>query len=167
MILRTYEDLAELRMSIDTGHQRIIFCSGVFDLLHPGHVVFFERCKALGGTLVVSVGDDRSIRSYKGEQRPILDQEARLKMVDSLKAVDYTFASVVPDLKNLFSDLELVFANLRPDIYCINDDAFDIASRQQLAEKFNMQLVVFPRAGTPEEWPNISTNEIIKKIKAS
>jgi D-glycero-beta-D-manno-heptose 1-phosphate adenylyltransferase len=67
----------------------VVFTNGVFDLLHPGHVEFLEAARALGDALVVGVNTDASARRLgKGPDRPILDQEARTRIVAALEAVD-------------------------------------------------------------------------------
>lgn len=81
----------------------IVFCSGVFDLTHAGHALFFEDCKANEDRLVVSIGEDSHIRHYKGLGQPIRNHFIRAKMVDSLKSVDYCFINnPTQDLKNSF-----------------------------------------------------------------
>lgn len=66
-----------------------MFTNGVFDLLHPGHVEYLEAARALGDALVVGVNADASARRLgKGPGRPLLDQEARARIVAALEAVD-------------------------------------------------------------------------------
>lgn len=88
----------------------LVFTNGVFDLLHPGHVVLLERAAAAGASLIVGVNDDASARRLgKGADRPIVPAVERARMVSAIGCVDCV---------TLFSEdtpLELIEA-LRPDI---------------------------------------------------
>ena len=50
---------------------KIVFTTGCFDLLHPGHVDYLYAAKALGDSLIIGINDDASVRGLKGENRPI------------------------------------------------------------------------------------------------
>lgn len=164
MILYEHRELAEIRQKF--LEKTIVFCSGVFDLTHVGHVVFLENCKNLGDILVVGVGSDESVRFYKGGARPILSERIRIKMIDSLKCVDFSFFSSPPNLNDPFSDLPRIFEKLRPNIYAINDDVSNMEKREEMAEKFKMKLTVFKK-NLENEFANISTTSIIQKTKNS
>ncbi len=58
----------------------------VGDLLHVGHLKFFEKCKKYCDFLIVGVYTDRLAASYK--RRPVIPFEERLEMVKALKVVD-------------------------------------------------------------------------------
>ena len=60
--------------------------SGVFDLIHTGHISYLEQAKALGDELVVVVACDSTARRRKHE--PITPEDMRARIVGSLKPVD-------------------------------------------------------------------------------
>ena len=67
----------------------VVFTNGVFDLLHPGHVELLEAARAEGPALVVGVNSDASVRRLgKGADRPLAGQEARVRVLAGLSAVD-------------------------------------------------------------------------------
>jgi cytidyltransferase-like protein len=159
------ESLGSLREDQNLMGKKIAFCSGTFDLAHAGHVLFLEDCKKLADIVVVGVGSDALIHSYKGSTRPIMNEHIRLKMIDSLKPVDYAFLQIVSDPKNMLEEfLPYVFQNLQPDMYVINEDAFDIPSRERLSKEYGVSLIIFPRT-CPPEFEGISTTSLIKKIQ--
>ena len=160
-----YEDLEGIRRR--HKHQKIVFCSGCFDLTHAGHVVFFEECKKLGDILVVMVARDSNVRNNKGDGRPILNERLRLKMIDSLKPVDYCLLDLPFEKGDPLSSLSKIFQFLQPDIYVVNADAFDLPFREKLTQPFNVTMKVLCRDGRSEysEFDSISTSEIITKIK--
>ena len=67
----------------------VVFTNGVFDLLHAGHVAYLEGARALGGTLVVGLNSDASVRSLgKGAGRPFVPEAERARVLAGLAAVD-------------------------------------------------------------------------------
>lgn len=90
-----------------------VMASGVFDLLHPGHVHYMEEARRLGDELVVVVATDKTARERKHE--PINNQEMRLRMVRSLKPVDL---AVLGDENDIYK----VVLDLKPDIIAIGHD---------------------------------------------
>lgn len=144
----------------------IVFCSGVFDLTHVGHIFFIENCKKRGDILVVAVGNDEVIKSYKGEGRPILNEKVRIKAVDSLEYVDYSFLypPMEEDKSNILSPLIYIMKKLKPNLWIINNDALYIPERNKIASELGIKLVILDEYYS-EKFGRISTSGIIKKIK--
>jgi D-beta-D-heptose 7-phosphate kinase/D-beta-D-heptose 1-phosphate adenosyltransferase len=69
--------------------KRIVFTNGCFDLIHLGHVKYFQYARAQGDLLVVGVNTDRSIRRLKGPKRPIINETDRLSVLEELESIDY------------------------------------------------------------------------------
>ena len=158
-----YPDLVCIRKQLKG--KRIVFCSGGFDLTHPGHVLFFEDCRKHGDVIVVGIGGDRVRREEKGEGRPIFNQHMRLRMVSALKPVDYAF--VIRDVESSGHHLEPIreiLEELRPDVYAINDDAFDVPYRRAVTSGLGIELVILKR-WCPPEFEQISTTKLIQKIQ--
>ena len=154
------KDLKRIRSS--NKNRKIVFCSGSFDLLHAGHVLFLEDCKKLGDLVVVALGSDKAIKKYKNKL-PVLNDHIRIKVLDSLKPVDYTFLDTATNILTL---LKKVFPKLQPDYYVINTDAKFIGERKKIADLFNVKMAIFKR-DCPPEFKKISTTKIIEKIKSS
>lgn len=69
--------------------ERLVFTNGCFDLLHPGHVTYLARARALGDALVIGVNTDASVRRLeKAADRPLVAQEARALVLAALESVD-------------------------------------------------------------------------------
>ena len=68
--------------------RRIVFTSGVFDLLHPGHVRYLQDARALGDVLIVGLNVDESVSRKKGPGRPITPQGERAEVLAALSSVD-------------------------------------------------------------------------------
>jgi D-glycero-beta-D-manno-heptose 1-phosphate adenylyltransferase len=69
----------------------LVVVTGVFDLLHIGHLRFLEAARRLGGSLAVGVEDDERVRRWKGPERPIQSQEDRCDLLKALRVVDQVF----------------------------------------------------------------------------
>jgi rfaE bifunctional protein nucleotidyltransferase chain/domain len=103
------EDLVKEVNEARSGGRVIVFTNGCFDILHRGHTQYLAEAKALGDVLVVGVNTDRSVRSLKGESRPIVPEDDRAHVLAALASVD---------LVTLFDEdtpLELITA-VAPDV---------------------------------------------------
>lgn len=74
--------------------RRVVFTSGVYDLLHPGHVRFLEAARAEGDVLIVGIESDRSVRDTKGPTRPVTPERERAELIAAIGCVD---AAVIVD----------------------------------------------------------------------
>lgn len=84
-----FRDLTKLATKIHKKGQKIVFTTGSFELITPGHCRFLAEAKALGDILVVGLCSDRSITKLKGPDFPLLNQSARMEMLTYLKSVDH------------------------------------------------------------------------------
>jgi FAD synthetase len=90
-----------------------VMASGVFDLLHPGHLYFLEKARELGDELVVVIAKDSTVRNQKHE--PITPEEMRRTMVESLKPVDRAVLGTEGDMYDIVKEV-------KPDIIAIGYD---------------------------------------------
>jgi len=94
---------------------RITLANGAFDLLHVGHVRYLHAAKALGGKLIVAINSDESVRTLKGEGRPIMPAEERAEILAGLADVD-----VVVVFREL--DVRALIREIRPDVHAKGTD---------------------------------------------
>ncbi len=87
--------------------------TGVFDLLHPGHIYFLSEARKLGDELVVVVARDSTARRFKHE--PITSDGSRVEIVAALKSVD---RAVLGHEGNIYDILD----EIRPDIIALGFD---------------------------------------------
>ena len=73
---------------LSSHRQDIVFTSGVFDILHAGHIELLRFAKSLGDRLIVGLNSDTSVRNIKGAHRPITMQEDRKALLEALVEVD-------------------------------------------------------------------------------
>lgn len=81
----------EVKPELKKQNKTVALCHGVFDLVHPGHIVHLEQAKKMADVLVVSVTAAEYVR--KGPGRPYFDDEMRMKFLAALECVDYVMLS--------------------------------------------------------------------------
>ncbi len=101
--------------------QQIVLTSGTFDLLHVGHLNYLEKVKEHGDIVVVLLSGDQRAKSQKGSKRPIINEDERAKILNSLKIVDYVFiepSKMRPDETDPIH--AEILQKLKPDFYVTN-----------------------------------------------
>lgn len=102
------EGLAKKIEKIKSTGKRIVLCHGCFDLMHPGHIKYFQASKKMGDVLVVTVTPNRYVD--KGDGRPVFDEKLRAECIAALECVDYVAI-------NKWPTAEETLRLLRPDVY--------------------------------------------------
>lgn len=74
-------------MSI-SNRGRVVYTTGVFDLMHYGHINLLNRARSYGDYLIVGLVDDEAVKRHKGSDRPRLPYKERERLLLSLRAVD-------------------------------------------------------------------------------
>ncbi|MBW1783676.1 MAG: adenylyltransferase/cytidyltransferase family protein [Deltaproteobacteria bacterium] len=106
--IKTIDELSAITKRLRSENKKIVYCHGVFDLLHIGHIRHFKQASQLGDVLVVTITEDRFVD--KGPHRPAFSEDLRAEAVASLKFVDYVAINRWPTAEE---SLRL----LRPHVY--------------------------------------------------
>lgn len=117
---------------------KTVLTFGVYDMLHIGHILLFQRAKALGDSLIVAVQDGDYIQKYKPGTEMIYSTEERLYMVSSIKYVD----EVV-----IYKDVDVDIQNIDFDIFAKGPDQQHPGFQRAVAwcEEHGKQVVTIPR----------------------
>jgi cytidyltransferase-like protein len=115
-----------------------VFVSGCYDMLHSGHVAFFEEAAQLGD-LYVGIGSDKTIFELKARKTINSDAE-RLYMVKSLKTVKDAWINRGSGLLDFLEEIK----HLRPDIFFVNADGHTLA-KENLCNELGIEYVVSKR----------------------
>ncbi|MBN1937244.1 MAG: adenylyltransferase/cytidyltransferase family protein [Anaerolineae bacterium] len=116
-----------------------VLVTGCYDWLHSGHVRFFEEVSALGDLYVV-VGNDANVEMLKGAGHPLLGQDERRYVVQSIRYVKQTLISTGSG----WMDAEPEIARIRPDIYAVNEDG-DKPEKRTFCQEHGLEYVVLKR----------------------
>lgn len=85
--------------------KKAVIVSGYFNPMHKGHIEYFNNARALGDELFVIVNNDKQ-RELKGSKE-FQDEQERMLIVSSLKAVDKAILSIDRD-RTVCSTLKLL-----------------------------------------------------------
>lgn len=136
---------------------RVGFTNGCFDLVHQGHVVMLDRCRAQCDKLILGLNADASVTRLKGASRPVNKQDARAQVIAALGSVD---AVVVFGEEKSEKDtpLDLIKA-LKPDfLFKGADYTADSVVGGDFVQSYGGKIVLIPL----EE--GFSTTDTIKKL---
>jgi cytidyltransferase-like protein len=132
-----------------------VFVSGCFDLLHSGHVAFFEEA-ASHGDLYVGLGSDRTIYRLKN-RKTVYNEQERLYMVRSLRYVKDAWINSGSGTMDFLEEIK----ELRPDILFVNEDG-DAGAKKDLCTQLGIDYVISQRI-PKENLPGRSTTRLRKK----
>ena len=111
----TLEDLVTRLVRIRKSGQKIVFTNGCFDIMHVGHVRYLAEARSQGDMLIVGLNSDGSMRSIKGDKRPIVGQDRRAEVLASLGCVDCVVLFEEPDPLRLIQ-------TIKPDVLVKGED---------------------------------------------
>ncbi len=86
--IKNFDEIRKLIKIYKNQNKKIVFTNGCFDILHKGHVSYLDIAKSYGDILIVGVNSDKSVKTLKGENRPINNQNDRAYILASLESVD-------------------------------------------------------------------------------
>ncbi len=138
-------DLVEKWRSIG----RLVFTNGCFDILHVGHINLLERSKALGDFLIVGLNSDNSVRSLKGNSRPINNENNRAYMLASLRSVDLVIIFDEETPKELLSII-------KPSVLVKGSDYIE---DQIIGREYANETIILPII------EGLSTTKILNRIR--
>jgi len=87
--VKTQDELIPILDTLRKKGKKVVFTNGCFDILHVGHVRYLKEAKGYGDILIVAVNSDLSVKSIKGDKRPIVSQSERAEVLAGLEMVDY------------------------------------------------------------------------------
>jgi rfaE bifunctional protein nucleotidyltransferase chain/domain len=146
------ESATRWREALRAQGKRVVFTNGCFDVLHAGHVNYLAWARAQGDALIVGLNSDASVRTLKGERRPLVPFEDRAVLLRALRSVDVVveFAERTP---------EVILERIRPDVH--------VKSSQYREDELPERTVVVQAGGEIRLAPHLaghSTTDIIAEI---
>ncbi|MEK6680547.1 MAG: adenylyltransferase/cytidyltransferase family protein [Nitrospirota bacterium] len=108
MKIKNIEELSQIMQKVKSEGKKVVLCHGCFDLMHPGHIKYFQAAKKMGDVLAVTITPDRYID--KGPGRPVFNENLRAESIAALECVDYVAV-------NKWPTAEETLRLLRPNIY--------------------------------------------------
>ena len=132
--------------------RRVAFANGCFDLLHVGHVRYLQSAAAEAERSFVAINDDDSVRTLKGEGRPVLAAADRAELVAALRGVDYVVIFSEPTVGPLLEAL-------KPDVHCKGTDYTpDTVPERDIVKGYGGRVAI---VGDPKDH---STRDLLARI---
>ena len=132
--------------------EAIVFASGVFDILHLGHIELLSFAKSLGGRLVVAINSDHAVKELRGDDGPINGEADRKAVLQAVQFVDevVVFDEVKPSA---------LIAELHPHVVVKGGEytADEVRVRDQVPE--TIEVKVFPLV------PGYSSSNTVRHIR--
>jgi FAD synthetase len=131
-----------------------VMATGVFDLLHPGHLYFLTEAKKLGDELIVVVARDQTARRLKHE--PYVPEQLRREMVEALKPVDKAVLGSATDI------YETVLRE-RPTIIALGyDQVWNVKEVERECARRGVPVKVVRIGARP--YDDLATKRIVERI---
>lgn len=127
---------------------KVVYTTGVFDLMHHGHINFLNEARKLGDWLVVGLVDDESVKHKKGPKRPILPWSVRRDLLLSLKCVGEVVYQTSFD-----PEPTIRVQNRQVDVIAKGEDQSHVS--EEWARKNNIKIVYIKRT------EGVSTTEMV------
>lgn len=151
----------ETQTAAAANKPRIVFVSGCYDVVHGGHVEFFQQARALGDKLVVSVAGDAVLAAHKAGRRASMPTEHKASLLGALKPVDEVV--IGDDLSERGLDFKQHFLRLRPALLVVTEDDKYGDVKRKLCAQVGAEYVVLPKTLGYEK---TSTTQILANIRA-
>lgn len=129
----------------------IVFTNGCFDLLHVGHISVLEEASRMGDVLIVAVNSDESVRRLKGEERPVIHEQDRVRMLAALSCVDHVL------IFDEDTPIHLLRA-IRPDVLVKGGTSGQIIGCD-VVEAYGGKIC------RTAEKPGVATSQIVEKLQ--
>ena len=104
------DNVAEFVHNLQKSGKTIVATNGCFDILHVGHVRYLQKTKTFADYSIVLLNSDKSVRSIKGEGRPINNENDRAEILCALNCVDYVVLFDEDSPRSLLD-------KIKPDVY--------------------------------------------------
>jgi cytidyltransferase-like protein len=115
-----------------------VFVSGCFDMLHSGHIAFFQEAASYGD-LYVALGSDKTVYDLKG-RLPVNSEQERLFMIQAVSNVKHAFISQGSGML----DFEQEMREIKPDILIVNEDG-NIPEKKELCDELGIEYLILRR----------------------
>lgn len=137
-----------------------IFVSGCYDIIHAGHLQFFEEARALGDHLTVCFASEEVLWHHKQRRSSIPDAHKKA-LLEGLRMVDEVIASTDYDMG---LDFKTYFLEAKPDVLVVTEDDQFSDLKKALCKETGAEYRILPK--TPPRFKPISSSGIVKWVKA-
>ncbi len=140
--------------SLKSEGKTIVLAGGCFDILHIGHITFFQKAKKTGDILVLLLESDQAIKNLKGDKRPINKQENRAEILSAIETVDLIIPLPKP-YKN--EDYQKLVTEIAPNIIAVTSGDPNIENKKLQAKLVDGEVKIVLK-----QIPDHSTTKLLE-----
>jgi cytidyltransferase-like protein len=137
-----------------------VFVSGCYDILHAGHLQFFEEARALGDYLIVSFASAEVLWHHK-RRKPSIPDDHKRALLQGLRMIDEV---IVTQGHKEGLDFEEDFLRARPDFLIVTEDDKYADLKRGLCAQVGARYIILPK--TPPRFEPVSTSSIVRWVQA-
>ncbi len=137
-----------------------VFVSGCYDILHAGHLQFFEEARALGDYLIVSFASAEVLWHHK-RRKPSIPDDHKFALLQSLRMVDEVIMTHGTDEG---IDFKNEFIESKPAYLVVTEDDKYAPLKRELCDRVGAEYVIL--AKTPPRFEPVSTSSIVRWVQA-
>lgn len=137
-----------------------VFVSGCYDILHAGHLQFFEEAKSHGDLLIVSFASEDVLWHHK-QRRSSIPDEHKAELLRALKVVDEV---VIGRGHEEGLDFKEDFLRIQPDLLIVTEDDKYADLKRALCAQVGAEYKIL--AKTPPKFTPVSTSSIVRWVQA-
>jgi len=120
------------------GRKKKVFVTGCYDMLHSGHIAFFQEA-AQYGDVYVGLGSDKTVYNLKGKY-PVNNQDERKYLINALKYVKKCVINTGSGILDFLKEIEAI----EPDIFIVNEDG-NTPAKEELCKNLAIEYIVLKR----------------------
>ena len=140
--IEDYDKIETTVNALRTLGFKVVLTSGSFDVIHEGHSMYLEAARQFGDFLIVGLDSDEKIRGRKGENRPIVPQMERLRMVTHQRGVGMV------TLKHTHHPKWALIKAVRPDVLVATEETYTQPEITELEAEYCGRVKVLERMAT-------------------
>jgi rfaE bifunctional protein nucleotidyltransferase chain/domain len=147
------KSIAGFVKNLHEAGKTVVATNGCFDILHVGHVRYLQQTKSYADYSIVLLNSDKSVRSIKGEGRPVNNESDRAEILTALSCVDFVVLFDEDSPADLLDEI-------KPDVYTKGADyTMETLPERDIMLRNNIKVEFI------EFVDGKSTTNIIKKIE--
>lgn len=104
------KNITEFVKKLHDAGKTVVATNGCFDILHVGHVRYLQKTKTFADYSIVLLNSDKSVKSIKGDSRPINNENDRAEVLMALSCVDFVVMFDEDSPADLLDEI-------KPDVY--------------------------------------------------
>jgi cytidyltransferase-like protein len=137
-----------------------VFVSGCYDILHAGHLQFFEEARALGDYLIVSFASADVLWHHK-RRKPSIPDDHKRALLQGLRMIDEV---IITHGHEEGLDFKEDFLRIRPDFLIVTEDDKYGDAKRELCAATGAKYTLLPK--TPPRFAPVSTSSIVRWVQA-